>query len=559
MNRRFESLKSRRNAPILGIVLIAGFLGGYWFKGEEPEVPRAAMADSPTVQIEAQAGMVYACPMNDVPPMDFPGQCPICGMDLVPVYGGTEKDKSAPRLKLTPEAVKLAEIQTTPVERKFVSAEIRLFGQIDYDPAHVTNITAFMPGVIDRVYVKRAGQFVRWGDPLFDIYSSDLLDTQKQIFDAMKYVPSFFAFQSGMPHSAKEMPVQDLSIDTTGEQSQEKEAALKQIGAIRNKLSILGMPKRDIDELMKKGEATGIATVYSSVYGQVIEQRAFEGSYINTGTSIFVIGDPRYVWAKLDAYEADYPWLRMSQSVVFETDAYPGESFEAKVIFIDPVFNAKARTFSVGAVCPDPGGRLKAGMLIRATVQAKLTDEGRVAAEETPIEKAPLVIPASAPLITGKRSVVYVRAPGEEGTFEGREIKLGPRSKSHYIVVSGVEEGEEVVKNGNFKIDSAVQILARPSMMSIEGGHSAVSHHSHGGSDLMNEEYKENRVRNLMGAPKEPTHSGDAFERRSGDSQDARSKVRERSTISRRRPGAYGDTTRPGQRGREGYRDGGMK
>jgi membrane fusion protein, copper/silver efflux system len=269
-----------------------------------------------------------------------------------------------------------------------VQAEVRLFGQIDYDPAHVTNITAFMPGVIDRVYVRRAGQFVRWGDKLFDLYSSDLLEAQKQLIEAMKYVTPFFAYQAGIPHAAREVPVQDMErAGKEGERSPEVDAALKKLAAIRHKLSILGLPKRDIDELMKKGEATGIATVYSSVYGQVIEQNAYEGTFVNTGTPIFVIGDPRYVWAKLDAYEVDYPWLRKGQRVVFQTDAYPGELFEGKVVYIDPVFNNKTRTFTVAAISPDPGGRLKAGMLVRAVIHAELTADGKVANEKSDLKR----------------------------------------------------------------------------------------------------------------------------------------------------------------------------
>jgi len=491
-----------------------------------------------------------------IPPRSEPGRCPVCGMELSAVHGRVEDGSGAPRIRLSPEAMKLAEIQTVKVERRPVSAKIRLFGQIDYDPAHVTSITAFMPGVIDRVYVKRAGQFVRWGDPLFDIYSTDLLDTQRQLVEVLKYVPSFMAFQGSSPHAARDLPVQERrSVEKPDERSPEVRAAMKKLDGIRHKLSILGLPKRDIDELMKKGEATGLATIYSSVYGQVIDQRAYEGTYVNRGTPIFTIGDPRYVWARLDAYEADYPWLRLRQEVSFETDAYPGETFTAKVVYIDPVFNTKARTFKIGAVCPDKGGRLKPGMLVRAFVHARLNGEGQVSAERTG-QKSPLVIPDTAPLITGKRAVVYVKAPGEEPVFEGREVKLGPRSESSYIVLAGLEEGEEVVRTGSFKIDSAVQILAKRSMMDIEGGHSAIAHHYHGGSDLMHEDYQQRRMENLMSGEPAQAPFLRSFDQDKGESEmeSFRSRMgtgRPKAMI-RRRPGMYGDTTEGGEGGSPG-------
>ncbi len=366
-------------------------------------------------------------------------------------------------LSLAPDTVARAGIRLAPVERKYVSAEVRLFGQVDYDPAHTAVITAFTPGVIDRVYVKRAGQFVRWGDPLFDIYSSDLVQTQKALLEAVKYVPSFLAFQEGTPHIARDAPVQarEKSKDSE-ERSQDVKKALETIDALRLKLSILGMPKRDIDAFMKVGEGTGIATIYASMYGQIIEQNAYEGTFVNTGTPIFTIADPQFVWVRLDAYETDYPWIRKGQELTFATDAYPGEIFKAKIVYIDPVFTTKSRTFGIGAICSeDQGGRLKAGMLVRASIKAQLNEDGMIINNRDANDRAPLVIPASAPLITGKRAVVYVAKPGDSGVFEGREVRLGPKADDFYVVVDGLREGEQVVASGNFKIDSALQILGQ--------------------------------------------------------------------------------------------------
>ena len=490
MEHTKHTLISQRKATaaVLLFTLILGVVLGYWLKSDhsEAKAPMAAgfvdnTGDGQETSLEEQ---LYACPMMCVPPMEHPGDCPICGMELMSVEVGQQiKGDNSSRVRLSPAAARLSQIQVAPVVRKFVPAEIKLFGRIDYDPAHTSEVTAYMPGVIDRVYVKRAGQFVRWGDPLFDIYSSDLLEAQEQLVDALKYVPSFYAFQSGRPHVAREVPIQERkAAERADERSPEVKAALDKIAAVRHKLSVLGLHKRDIDELMQVGEATGVATIYSPIYGQVIKQEAYEGAYINTGMPVFTIADPQFVWARLDAYEIDYPWIRKTQEVEFTTDAYPGEKFMGTVVYIDPVFNPTKRTFDIGALSTDDrGGRLKAGMLVRAKIKAHIDASGKVVGKITENDKAPLVIPTSAPLITGKRAIVYIAVPNEPGVFEGREVVLGPKAMDYYIVKEGLTEGERVVVNGNFKIDSAIQIAAKPSMMSPEGGVPMMMHHDHGG------------------------------------------------------------------------------
>jgi Cu(I)/Ag(I) efflux system membrane fusion protein len=551
-----------------------------------PDSP-ADLSAAGLVDLTASEGLIYTCPMTCLPPRKEPGHCPICGMELIgQVQRSDTSGETVARLDLSPEAIHLAGIQVTPAARQFVEAEIRLFGQIDYDTAHKTEISAFMPGVIDRVYIKRTGKFVRWGAPLFDIYSSDLLQAQLQLLEAMKHVPSFLAFQGSTPHVAQEMPVVSRRASTpSADRTPEEEKANQTISALRHKLSILGLPKRDIDEFMKVGEATGIATVYAPMYGQVTAVNALEGTYVNTGTPLFTLADPEYVWVRMEAYEADYPWIREGQPVSFTTVAYPGETFEAKVVNIDPVFNSRTRTFGVGAICTqDQGGRLKAGMLARAVIHARLTAGGKLANTDSPKDQAPLVIHAQAPILTGKRALVYVTDPQRPGSFEGREITLGPRAKDHYVVREGLTEGELVVVNGNFKIDSAMHILAKPSAMAPAGGHAvnghghgdmaatpaaltgadplpppvemgsdasqpAAGHHRPGDSEVMNEEYSHKRLRSRMENMEGPAAEAEgddaaaaAFRNRLSPHADQK----EPDKIQRRRPGVYGDTTRSG-------------
>ena len=547
MTKSNQKYLTRKSIFLLLAALFLGLLTGFFLKDGGSK--KGSGEDSAPSTIEASrvpGTLVYICPMNCVPPMDKEGKCPICGMELIPSHQGPETESTGlSRLKLTPEAIKLGSVQLAPVERKFVTAEVRLFGQIDYDPAHMSYVAAFMPGVIDRVYVKRAGQFVRWGDPLFDLYSPDILETQRQLTEAMKFVPSFLAFQRGLPHVAIEAPVQArVKPGESGKKSPEEETALQTINAVRHKLLIMGLPKRDIDELMKMGEPTGIATIYAPMYGQVVVQNAFEGTYVNTGSPIFTLADPQHVWAKLDAYEADYPWIRKGQEVTFQTEVYPGERFIGKIVYVDPVFDPKTRTFSIGVIYPDRGGRLKAGMLVRAVIHARLQADGKLAKPGDKGDSVPLVIPASAPLITGKRSIVYVAVEGEEGVFEGREVTLGPKAKDHYVVLEGLTEGDQVVVNGNFKIDSAVQILAKPGMMDRKGGHSATEYHRPGGSEVMDSDYRSERTASRMESLS-PGQEQEPVSRPEPQSNEDLRDRRRRDSINRRKAGAYGDNTRP--------------
>jgi Cu(I)/Ag(I) efflux system membrane fusion protein len=174
----------------------------------------------------------------------------------------------------------------------------------------------------------------------------------------------------------------------------------------------------------------------------------------------------------LDAYESDLAWIKKGHDASFSVEAIPGERFEGKVDFVDPILNEKTRTVTVRINVKNPKKLLKPGMFVRAEVRSMVSRDQN--------GKASLLVPASAVLKTGKRAVVYVRKPGtDEPVFEGREIIAGPRIGDHYVVVSGLEENEQVVTKGNFKIDSAFQIMAKPSMMNPEGGVAMTGHEHH--------------------------------------------------------------------------------
>jgi len=429
-----------RKLVILALVIIA-FVLGYFLRGGGPETksPLHQQAGEEEVKLE-----LWTCSMHPQIQLPKSGQCPICWMDLIPVSSGDMGDEGGPReLKMSAKAIKLAEIEVALVERRVVTNEVRMVGKVDYDETRLGYITAWVPGRIDRLFVDYTGVSVKKGDQMVYLYSPELLTAQEELIQAIKTVRE-------LKHS------EIVSINKTAQQL---------VDAVREKLRLWGLTKKQIEEIERRGKTSEHITIYAPMSGVVIHKNGLEGMYVETGTKIYTIADLSQVWVKLDAYESDLAWIKHGQEVRFETEAYPGKTFRGKIAFIDPVLNEKTRTVKVRINVPNPDGRLKPEMFVRAVVKVAPLGFGTSDAAES---EASLVIPASAPLITGRRAVVYVAVPGKEGTYEGREIVLGPRAGDYYLVRDGLNEGELVVVNGNFKIDSAIQILAKPSMMSPE-------------------------------------------------------------------------------------------
>jgi Cu(I)/Ag(I) efflux system membrane fusion protein len=420
----------RSRLLIFIIVIVLAFAFGYLLRGGEPKTQQA-----PQEQAEA-AVKFWTCAMHPQIQQPGPGQCPLCGMDLIPVtdsrQGGGESS-----IELSPSAVKLAGIMTAPVERRFESVEVRLDGKVDYDETRVSKIAAWVPGRIERLFVAFTGETVSKGDPLVNLYSPELVAAQQELLIGLKMFKS----------------------TPSGE---------KNLAATREKLRLWGLTGRQIARLERSGTVTEKTTIYSPLHGIVIEKNGFEGMYVKTGSPIYTIADLSQVWISLNAYESDLSLILNGQEVSFKTRAWPGEVFTGTIAFIDPMLNTATRSAAVRVNVSNPEGKLKPGMFVSARVHSSIE-----------ADEVPLVIPATAPLITGRRAVVYVADPQEEGLFAGREIVLGQRRGDYYVVKEGLQEGELVVTNGNFKIDSAVQIMAKPSMMNPEGGTSS-SGHNHG-------------------------------------------------------------------------------
>jgi Cu(I)/Ag(I) efflux system membrane fusion protein len=432
-----------------------------------------------------------------------PGNCPICGMELVPVGDGGEGSERSPRTFVTsPASAALMGIQTVPVVRDFADAEIRMVGKVDYDETRLSYITAWVPGRIEEMFVDFTGIRVKKGDHMVSLYSPDLITAQEELWRAAQAVANL---REGAP----------AVVRNTAEQT---------LKAARNKLRRWGLNQAQIDAAESNGNASDRITIYAPVGGTVIHRNGQEGMYVDTGTRFYTLADLDRMWVKLDAYETDLPWLKFGQRVEFTTETHAGKVFEGRITFIDPFLDPDTRTAKVRVNVSNEDGLLKPEMFVSAVARPLVAMNGRVMDPEmvgkwispmhpeivktgpgkcdicgmslVPAEELgyvapnaenvgkPLIIPVSAALVTGTRAVVYVEVPDtEQPTFEGREVVLGPRAGDQYIVMAGLEEGERVVLNGNFKIDSALQIMAKPSMMSPEGG-AAPPAHDHGAGEM---------------------------------------------------------------------------
>ena len=445
------SRKQLANTLKITSFMVIAFLIGFLFRGANKPSHQESQTLLTTENIaDEHVAQIWTCSMHPQIRRPGPGQCPICGMDLIPVTTTAPSAAGSEReLSLSPYAVKLAGIAVAPSERKAVEKEIRLVGKVAYDETRVKTISAWFPGRIDRLYVDFTGTRVKEGEPLAEMYSPELYSAQEELLQAINL--------SGR--------IKQTEFPTT------KDVMSRTVEAARKKLRLLGLTAEQIASFEKSREVSEHVTIHSTISGIVIQKDAVEGVYVDTGMKLYTIADLSVVWVNLDVYESDLEFIRLGEKVTLNAEAYPGETFTGKVAFIDPVLNDMTRTVKVRVSLPNPGDRLKPDMFVHAIVHSRLKLAARGEAE-------PLVIPASAPLITGKRAVVYVEVPGKENTYEGREVVLGQRAGDYYQVTEGLDEGELVVVSGNFKIDSAIQILARPSMMNPEGGITPVMHHA---------------------------------------------------------------------------------
>ncbi|MDF1545518.1 MAG: efflux RND transporter periplasmic adaptor subunit [bacterium] len=476
---------------LVAVAILAFSFGAIFFGGDEQRT------ESPehSVSEQSKESTVWTCSMHPQIKLPKAGKCPICFMDLIPLETGSGSDVGPRQLRMSETAKSLARIQTTPATYAFAEAEIRMVGKVTYDETKLSYITAWVPGRLDRLYADYTGMTVKKGDHMVYMYSPELLSTQEELLQSLSLVEALDNSSSRVLKSTAEAT----------------------LSATRDKLRLFGLSADQIEKMETDETVSDHLTINAPIGGVVIHKNAQEGMYVQTGTRIYTIADLTKLWVMFEAYESDLQWLRYGQQVSFTSPSFSGESFEAIISFIDPVVNPKTRTIQVRAIVENKELKLKPDMFVRGVVKSRIDGAGRViddylsgkwispmhpevvksgpgvcdvcgmdlvraeslgyASKVKSATDKPLLIPASAPMITGKRAVVYVEIPNDEGPlYEGREVELGPRAGDFYVVKSGIKEGEQVVTNGAFKIDSELQIQAKPSMMSPEGGATSTGH-----------------------------------------------------------------------------------
>ena len=380
-------------------------------------------------------GEYWTCSMHPAVRSDEPGACPICGMDLIPVREDREFDQYT--MEMSEAAVALARIRTTPVFRGTPEKKIRLPGRIQVDERRITNVTAHFPGRIRELKVDFTGAPIRKGEPMATIYSPELVTAQRELLEALRQQERF----PGMVESARE------------------------------KLRRWELTNEQIREIEARGEVRTDLEILSPVDGFVLARNISREQHVQEGTVLYEVADLSHVWAVFEAYEEDAGWISTGDPVSFRLRAEPGETRNAEITYIDPAVDPNRRTIRVRADLENPEMRLKPDMLAHGEIAARLPEEA-------------LMVPASAVLWTGPRSVLFVldtEAPRPR--FEAREVTLGHRSGDYYVIRDGVAEGEHAVYHGAFRVDSEFQLADRFSMMNREPGRGAPIVHDHGPPD----------------------------------------------------------------------------
>ncbi len=354
----------------------------------------------------------WTCTMHPQVRLDRPGVCPICNMDLI-----KKTDEEKPEISseadmtnmvtLSGKKQVLANVSTVVVKKENLQEQVTAYSYLDFAENNRKTISARFNGRIDKLFVDKTGDYVRKGQPLFEIYSPDLVQAQNEYLIALTNS-------------------QNVSLQK----------------AAKKKLEIFGITPEQIQSLEKASEINLTLTYYSQTSGTVIEKKVQEGSYVNEGTAIYEVAELSTLWNIAEVYENNLSNAKVGSPVKLHLRAYPGEEFNGRVTFIYPVINAQTRTVKVRSEFASLGGKLKPQMY-GETIFNSAAGQG-------------LLVPAEAVIIAGKRAVVWAKAG--DGMFEARSVTIGNRYGDKYHIVSGLIEGDEIAATGGFLIDSESQL-----------------------------------------------------------------------------------------------------
>ncbi len=461
-------------------------------------------AATSTESASAAAEPLYQCPMHPTIVQNHPGDCPICGMklvkmepggalakasgerkvlyyrspmdpkqtspaprkdemgmDYVPVYedevsGGASSVEGLATVNIDPSRQQLIGLKTAEVARGNVGGAWRTVGRVAMDETRVRHVNIKVPAFVERINVDFVGRSVRKGEPLFSIYSPELLSAQEEYLLALRT---------------------RKSLSGAGGLSDDGDTL---VAAARRKLRLWDIPESEIERLEKAGQPTKTLTIYSPIAGVVTKKDVVEGMKLDAGAMPYEIVDLSEVWVLADVYESELRHVKIGMPATLTLNAYPNRVFKGRVSFVDPLLDPRTRTIKVRLAFPNPSGELKPEMFGEVVLQGPVREGLR--------------LPADAVIDSGTSKVVFVSLG--EGKFQPREVGLGESDGRTIEVVSGVAEGEQVVIHANFLIDSESRLRASLAAMAnkqaaastrgasggaAKGGASGDPHAGHGG------------------------------------------------------------------------------
>tara|TARA_R110000868_G_scaffold83058_1_gene234666 strand:- start:3275 stop:5212 length:1938 start_codon:yes stop_codon:yes gene_type:complete len=412
-------------------ILILGIILGNVFSGSKTPI---VVKEGEHEYIQDPVTQLWTCAMHPQIRMKEPGNCPICGMELIPMETSSANTETIgeDEVVLSEEAIQLANIQTSQVVKSNAIKEIHLLGRVQPDERKLYSQVSHIPGRIEHLYVNFTGEKVFFGQKIVRIYSPELISAQKELFEAIK----------------------------------SKDIYPQLYTASRNKLKLWKLNDTQIDAIEASGKVKEEIDILSDHTGYVMKRDVELGDYVKEGSVLFDIANLSTVWVMFEAYESDIQWIHLNDVFNFTIQALPGKTFNGKVTYVDPFVSAATRIAKVRVEVNNPSNTLLPEMYATGIVSAKLASV-----------KDAIMVPKSAVLWTGKRAVVYVKVPHEKThSFMYREVTLGADLGEYYIIKDGLIEGETVATNGVFRIDSSAQLIGKKSMMNPEGGKVNLGH-----------------------------------------------------------------------------------
>ena len=374
---------------------------------------------------------LYTCPMHPMILEPEPGTCPICGMDLVPASqdgadeNGTGEldDATGVAVSIDPSVIQKMNVRVETVEERLVSRKVRSVGYLSYDPQRMVTVTTKYPGFVEKVHVHQVGENVRRGEPLFEIYAPELVQTQQELLSAVRYARRLEDAPEDVKRRADELVV-----------------------AARERMAYWDVPDAAVDRLVETEQIFRTVTVYAPAGGVVMKRLdGLEGMAVKPGMELFHLADLSTLWMSVELFENQLSWVGPGTEAEVRLSYFPEQSFDAAVRYFDPSVDPSTRTLAVRLEVPNPEHRLRVGMYADV-----------IFTPPTPLPRP--TVPSQSVLRTGEREIVVV-AVGD-GHFAPRQVELGRSDGDWVEILDGLEAGEQIVTSAQFLIDSESNLRA---------------------------------------------------------------------------------------------------